>query len=142
MKNLIYLPVIIYSILKYVNTCGGGGGGCSARNCEVSYWSSWGACDRSCGGGRQYRSRSVQRREECGGSGCPSDLRQSQTCNTQCCPVDCQYSYGAWSTCSGCGKTGQQTRSLIISKHSSCNGKACPSVNTEQRTCDTGRLVF
>jgi hypothetical protein len=55
-------------------------------NCEVSGWSSWSGCDKTCGGGTQTRSRSVTKQAANGGTSCPS-LSESQSCNTQACPT-------------------------------------------------------
>ena len=107
---------------------------CSPTHCRVSSWTSWSSCTLSCGGGFRSRMRSKTLTESCGGR-CPYDLTQTQRCNSQCCPINCKYTWSAWSSCSGCG-TSTQTRNPIIIRHSSCNGRACPS--TETQSCNTG----
>jgi hypothetical protein len=56
---------------------------CSS-DCQVSAWSSWGACSAQCGGGQQTRTRSVLQQAQNGGQACPA-LSESQSCNTQAC---------------------------------------------------------
>lgn len=67
-----------------------------AVDCDVSQWSSWGPCSKSCGLGRQTRSRSIERQLDNGGSVCPA-LASMRGCNPQLCPVDCVLgAWGAW----------------------------------------------
>lgn len=107
---------------------------CSAVRCQVSNWSSWSSCTRSCNGGIRTRTRRKTVTESCGGS-CPYHLSNTMNCNTQCCPVDCIYTWGAWSACTGCGNS-TQSRSTNIIRQSSCNGTACPAKETQ--SCYTG----
>lgn len=106
---------------------------CSAVHCQVGSWSSWSSCSRLCGGGTMSRTRSKTVNEYCGG-GCAYHLRETRACNTNCCPVDCLFSWSAWSSCNGCGMS-SHSRTPIISRHSSCNGRACPGRQT--RSCNT-----
>ena len=108
---------------------------CSAVHCKVGSWNSWSSCSRLCGGGTMSRTRSKTVNEHCGG-GCAYHLRETRTCNTNCCPVDCLFSWSAWSSCKGCGMS-SHSRTPIISRHSSCNGRACPGKQT--RSCNTNK---
>lgn len=110
---------------------------CSASNCRMSSWSSWGSCSKACGGGTRSRSRYKVASESCGGS-CPYSTRETAHCNTQCCRVDCSFTWGSWSRCTGCG-TSSQSRSPSIKRNPSCGGTACPGRQT--RSCDTGVWV-
>ena len=107
---------------------------CSVTHCRVSSWSSWSSCSRSCGGGTSSRSRRKTVSESCGGR-CPYSLSSSKRCNTNCCPVNCVYTWGSWSSCVGCGIS-TQTRTPRITRYSSCNGRSCPAKQTQ--SCDTG----
>lgn len=111
---------------------------CSVVHCRVSSWSSWSSCTRSCGGGSSTRTRRKTTTQSCGG-GCPYHFRETKRCNTQCCPVDCVYTWNAWSRCAGCG-TSTQSRTPNIRRQSSCNGRACPAKQT--RSCNTGVWVL
>ena len=58
---------------------------------------------------------------------CPSELTQSQACNEQGCPVDCDGSWGGWTECSAeCGG-GSQSQSYTVSRQPANGGQACPS---------------
>ena len=106
---------------------------CSAVNCRVDNWSVWSSCTQSCGGGLTTRTRRKTVTESCGG-GCSYHLRETKRCNTNCCPVNCVYSWSPWSKCSGCGMS-SHSRTPVIQRHSSCGGKACPAKQT--KACNT-----
>lgn len=110
---------------------------CPPTNCKVGEWSVWAACSHSCNGGTTNRTRKIIHRQSCGGYCPPQTLKESKNCNTQCCPVDCVYSWGAWSTCIGCGIS-TQSRTPKIEKQSGCNGKVCP--RKETKSCKTGKM--
>ena len=107
---------------------------CYPRHCSVSSWTGWSSCSRSCGGGIASRTRRKTASESCGGR-CPYHLRETKRCNTNCCPVNCVYTWNPWSRCTGCG-TSTQSRTPYIRRRSSCNGRACPARQT--RSCNTG----
>ncbi|KXJ22728.1 Spondin-1 [Exaiptasia diaphana] len=109
---------------------------CSPSNCRVSSWGSWSSCSKSCGGGTQGRVRYKTVGASCGGS-CNYNFQETRTCNVNCCPVNCVYSWGSWSSCSGCGKS-TQSRSPNIKVRPSCGGRSCPG--KQSRSCDTGVL--
>jgi len=103
-------------------------------DCQVSDWSV-GACDKPCGTGAQTRTRTVTTAPVGTGKACPP-LQDSQPCNTQACPVDCQVSgWGAWSTCSKQCETGERTRTRTVTVPPVGTGAACPAL-TESGTCN------
>lgn len=55
-------------------------------NCVMSTWSPWTQCDKSCGGGQQTRSRTIQTPAAAGGA-CPdaANRKETKSCNTQLC---------------------------------------------------------
>lgn len=107
------------------------------RDCTPGLWSSWSTCTRPCGTGTQYRTRGISVHAICGGS-CNHALRATQSCNKQCCPVNCAWSWNPWGPCSGCGIS-NKTRTLRITRNPSCGGAACPSqTSVETISCDTG----
>ena len=118
------------------NACGGGGGGCDAVNCRVSSWSYWSSCSRTCGSGVKTRTRTKTTYASCGGSCYYYHFKETKTCNSNCCPVNCLYSWGSWSPCSGCGMS-SHSRSPTIHRYSRCNGNSCPSKQT--RSCNTNK---
>ena len=107
------------------------------RDCTPGSWSSWSTCTKPCGRGTQYRTRGISVPAICGGS-CSHALRATQSCNTQCCPVNCAWSWNQWGPCSGCGIS-HKTRTIKITRNPSCGGAACPSqTRVETISCDTG----
>jgi len=105
------------------------------QDCSVSGWSAWGACSTSCGGGAQTRSRSVLVASLNGGASCPP-LSDSQACNAQPCPVDCQVSgWGGWGACSvACGGGTQVSiRTVLVAPAN--GGLSCPTLSQSQ-TCN------
>ena len=57
------------------------------RDCVVSAWGPWSACDTTCGGGYQYRTRTIVQPPLFGGMDCP-DLVDSMACNTDPCCIE------------------------------------------------------
>lgn len=99
--------------------------------CEVSAWSAWSACDKSCGGGTQKRTRTVTKQAD-GGQACPV-LEEIQPCNQQGCPVDCAYTdWTSWSSCTKSCGGGIQERTRQVTRNSANGGKACPHLREEQ----------
>ena len=105
---------------------------CTARNCILSAWSSWGNCSLPCGG-EMIRTRNITRVQSCGGR-CFRFIER-KPCNGNCCPVDCVWSWGAWGICQGNCGTGRQSRTIVVTTQSSCNGAACPSNRSQTRAC-------
>lgn len=70
-------------------------------DCKMSKWSGWSKCSRRCGGGEQYRTRSVDVPAKAGGAVC-GVTAQSKLCNVGACQASC--TFGAWSAWSPCSK--------------------------------------
>lgn len=101
-------------------------------HCQVSSWTHFSTCDRSCGGGRKTRTRSVVRHDEHGGYVCPS-LEDQEDCNSHNCPVDCIVSdWASWSPCTlSCG-SGMRSRSRDITRHNSHGGRCYHTDESEK----------
>jgi len=108
-------------------------------HCEVSTWSTWGSCGRSCGGGSRTRTRTVTTKAEGAGTVCPA-LSQTVACDTSNCPHDCEVStWSKWSPCSAsCGNANKQhrIRKVTQDKHPVYGGAECPTLFQEQ-FCNT-----
>jgi hypothetical protein len=105
-------------------------------DCQVGEWTAWSACDKSCGGGKQTRTRLITKPAENGGKPCPA-LTETQDCNTQACPVDCKVSeWSAWSACDKTCGGGTQTRTRTVTRAAANGGKECPLL-TETQACNT-----
>ncbi|CAJ1447503.1 unnamed protein product [Effrenium voratum] len=106
-------------------------------DCQVSLWSNWDSCDKTCGAGEQQRHRQVQVYPMNGGMPCPVSLRELRPCAmNSCSAIDCQVtSWGNWGICSvQCG-SGQQTRDRQVSRQASGDGRKCDYVLSETRAC-------
>jgi hypothetical protein len=112
----------------------------SCQNCKGE-WGSWGTCTKDCGTGKSSRAYSIK--EMALGQDatkCPyaNGHREEKTCNTQCCPVDCDEGWSSYSPCSAeCGE-GTMTRLWVVARPTACGGKQCTRQHgtREQATCN------
>ncbi|XP_057304151.1 uncharacterized protein LOC130641387 isoform X2 [Hydractinia symbiolongicarpus] len=119
---------------------------CNVSGCVVdgkySLWTSWTACDRTCGNGTRSRSRSCSHPAPAfGGMSCiQQNLGESEEtmfCKLQNCPVDGGWSsWSQWSDCSlPCGE-GRSKRDRKCSNPAPLDGGAnCDGVWIEERLC-------
>jgi hypothetical protein len=113
-------------------------GACAVQSCEVSQWSEWSPCDKSCGGGEAKRTRTVTSEAGEGGAACPV-LSETRDCNTQGCPapVDCKVGeWGDYTECDAPCGGGTQSRNRQIEIEAANGGVTCP-VTVESRNCNT-----
>ncbi|CAE7519322.1 SPON1 [Symbiodinium sp. CCMP2592] len=106
-------------------------------DCQVSAWSAWDSCDKSCGGGEQQRHRQVQVYPMHGGLPCPTSLRELRACGSYSCgTVDCEATaWTEWGACSvQCG-AGQQQRDRQIARSAQGEGRKCNFILSETRAC-------
>eukprot|EP00927_Polykrikos_kofoidii_P048726 TRINITY_DN42941_c0_g1_i1.p1 TRINITY_DN42941_c0_g1~~TRINITY_DN42941_c0_g1_i1.p1 ORF type:complete len:1553 (+),score=204.95 TRINITY_DN42941_c0_g1_i1:74-4660(+) len=71
-------------------------------NCVISQWSQWSTCMKSCGGGQQYRSRSVTAPATNGGDCNSSELTQINKCNIFPCEAEGNAIVSEWSDWTAC----------------------------------------
>ncbi|XP_061184990.1 SCO-spondin-like [Saccostrea echinata] len=117
---------------------------CNTQNCPIdgglTDWGKWGTCSVSCGGGSQERTRTCTNPEpRYGGADCTGDLKESQDCNTQNCPIDGGYSvWSKWDTCSVTCGGGSQSRSRTCTNPApQYGGKSCSGDPKQNRDCNT-----
>lgn len=120
---------------------GGGRRRCTRQDCVLNSWATFGSCSKTCGGGFLVQQRSVRTWARCRGTKCPyyysSQRYRTVSCNTQCCPINCWWTWNSWGPCQGCGVS-QQTRTMRIITSNSCGGTACPNSRSQTRSCNTG----
>eukprot|EP00567_Pseudictyota_dubia_P010551 CAMPEP_0197448634 /NCGR_PEP_ID=MMETSP1175-20131217/18259_1 /TAXON_ID=1003142 /ORGANISM="Triceratium dubium, Strain CCMP147" /LENGTH=668 /DNA_ID=CAMNT_0042980463 /DNA_START=584 /DNA_END=2591 /DNA_ORIENTATION=- len=107
--------------------------------CILSQWSSWSNCSVPCGRGEKTRTRTIEVANSPHGTPCPpaSSLEDTQDCNSDPCPGDCQLSpWSPWSKCSKeCGfETQHRTRHVV--SESTRGGASCPSDSELEETRD------
>eukprot|EP00111_Clytia_hemisphaerica_P021067 TCONS_00062091-protein len=109
---------------------------CKAVDCEMTEWTKWSLCDKSCGGGLRMRFRYPRVHPQCNGVKCPVlNIKRGQ-CNSKCCPIDCRY--GPWikrGQCQGCGRNGSQTLERKVISRESCGGR-CDKLLVKNTKCD------
>ncbi|KAH8582948.1 thrombospondin type 1 domain-containing [Cryptosporidium sp. chipmunk genotype I] len=133
------------------------------EDCQVSQWTDWSTCSKTCSTGSKARYRSVIMPSMNGGVPCPS-LLDSSPCNADISCSPCQYSeWTVWSECSAtCGSGSTiRTRKLLNAKYflescidtfqlRSCNGVSCATdcIVTEwsewsecSTTCNIGNQI-
>jgi len=104
-------------------------------------WGEWGECSVPCGGGLQTRQYSFLDGVKCGKS-CPhgDGDKDQRECNTEkACPIDCDGSWGEFTSCSASCGGGVQSRMYKVSQEAMHGGKMCPKANgaVEDHTCST-----
>jgi len=120
------------SVLNETQTCNTQS--CS-KDCQVSEWSDWSACTKTCGGGTRIRTRVVNTPATNGGKECPA-LNETEVCNTQACPIDCEVStWTEWGSCNKPCGGGVQMRTRTVTKAVANGGKECPVVS-ETKSCN------
>jgi hypothetical protein len=88
----------------------------------------------------QTRTRQVIKRSSNGGTDCPGYARDgARLCNTQECPLSCQWHWLAWNPCTRSCGFGTQLRYMAITRLPEGTGVQCPPPvsRTAMRVCST-----
>lgn len=124
-----------------------------ANVCVLGDWSSWGICDRECGGGQQHRVRVITSSVDASVRFCRwegpdgvANLRETQECNVRTCgagQLDCRLSdWLDWSSCSAsCGQgIIQRYRRVLVD--ASEGGQGCVGALREVNDCSGEACEF
>jgi len=104
-------------------------------HCKLGDWSEWTACSQTCGGGNSTRERDVQVQAKFGGTECQGHKNDSVACNTQPCPVDCEWhEWSTWTDCTATCGLGSRTRSRD-KKDAAHGGVECEGENNDSEDC-------
>jgi hemicentin len=105
--------------------------------CDLTNWSDWSQCSLPCGGGQRERTRQYETNstEDC----TAENLREIQSCNVDCCPIDGKLtSWSIWTACTKkCGSGIQKRYRSCTAPPPSCKGKPCESCTMDTRVCNT-----
>jgi hypothetical protein len=114
-----------------------------AGGCKTSAFSGWSKCSKKCGGGMQYRQRSVNTASFAGNGKCKNNV-ESKVCNLAPCPVNCQLSpWSAFSTCTKKCGTGEKTRTRTTLVRPKFGGEKCmASEMTDTVNCNTDKCAI
>jgi len=106
--------------------------------CQWTNFSKWGTCSKPCGGGTHTRTRTVAVPAKFGGAACEGNTSESQACNTQHCPVDCEMGiWTSWTICSKPCGTGKNERTREPVTKAQFGGKECKEPTVEKGECNT-----
>jgi len=112
---------------------------CNTQSCAVdcvvpNFGGAYTSCTKSCGGGTQYRTRSLTPPTG-GGKACPAST-QSRACGDGPCPIHCATgTFSAWTICTKSCGAGAQSRSRAITTRNLHGGYVCPYLE-ETRDCN------
>ena len=107
-------------------------------NCVGSFVNT-GECSKTCGGGIQTKTYTITTPAQYGGTACPNlnGDTETQPCNTQPCPIDCEGSYGEFSQCSKTCGGGTRIKTYEITTPAQHGGTPCPISPPINETCNT-----
>ena len=109
---------------------------------ELTKWSEWTPCSKTCGSGERSRKRECQDKSRDGNNNpCKSALFEREICNPESCPVYTEWS--EWSQCTvTCGGGSQERKRACVSltdvKHHQeliCEGEPIQSRSCNDQTC-------
>ncbi|VDI32931.1 Hypothetical predicted protein, partial [Mytilus galloprovincialis] len=109
-------------------------------------WNGWTRCSKTCGGGRQYRSRLCNNPSPiAGGLGCNGFSQENSSCSSNVCPgiirMPMNGNWGGWNGWTRCSKTcdgGMKYRSRLCNNPSpNAGGLDCYGVSRENSSCSS-----
>lgn len=117
---------------------------CNTQLCPVdgnwAFWSKWGICSLTCGGGIHHRNRTCNDPEpQYGGEDCIGNSTDISNCNTHPCPIDGNWaSWSEWGTCSfTCGSGTHYRNRTCNDPEPQHGGENCIGNLTDFSNCNT-----
>ena len=109
-------------------------------DCKLGAWGAWDNCNRNCDGGLKKRTRKALQWARHGGNACAA-LEDSAACNTQVCPVNCEYSnWSKYTACSAQCNGGWSFSRRSVDREAQGSAIQCDkSKLSRQHTCNTHR---
>jgi len=108
------------------------------RDCQLTEWSKWEDCSKSCGEGVHHRLRRVKLYARGGGLPCSGRLEELAGCNIKACVLnkkDCEF--GDWEDWSRCAQgSTQKYRVRQIAQAAVDGGEACKGDMSETKACE------
>jgi hypothetical protein len=112
---------------------------CIPGDCVGSF-GAFDTCNKDCGGGTKSRTYTIQTNAVHSGSTCPytNGHIDTQNCNIQPCPIDCEGYFENFNTCSeDCGDNGFKLKKFIVEKQARYGGKQCTYYNKTTSQIET-----
>jgi len=107
-------------------------------DCKLGDWEKWGVCSKTCGTGKSVRIRSEAISAQHGGKACTDPKSESTDCNTNVCPVDCEWNeWGSWTLCTKPCGGGTQNSTRKKKQEALNGGKECSGSDTKSQPCNT-----
>lgn len=110
-------------------------------DCQLSEWTPWTLCDKTCDNGQTTRTRRVEVPVSGGGKPCHGETLQTKGCNEHPCSVDSEgrdcllSTWDDWSACSAqCGE-GVESRGRTVLAAALEGGQGCNGALEEARPC-------
>jgi len=100
-------------------------------------WQEWGHCSKSCGTGKHWRNRTLEKPATCGGKVPPGSSVDIQDCTqaSSCGSIDCEFNeWSAWSDCS-CTCEGIAHRFRTIATYGDKGGAHCEGPLKQVKEC-------
>lgn len=117
---------------------------CNTHECPIhgkySEWGGWFSCSVTCGGGTRSRNRTCTNPPpQFGGQECSGDSENSESCNTENCPIDGGYSdWSLWSECTvSCGGGTSLRERTCTNPVPQYGGSSCSGPSNETTECNT-----
>eukprot|EP00930_Biecheleria_cincta_P054939 TRINITY_DN41312_c0_g1_i1.p1 TRINITY_DN41312_c0_g1~~TRINITY_DN41312_c0_g1_i1.p1 ORF type:complete len:1369 (-),score=168.96 TRINITY_DN41312_c0_g1_i1:58-3600(-) len=106
------------------------------QHCAWGPWAAVEDCSLSCGGGSHRHTRAFAATAQYGGNPCSGNSTRVFACNTEPCPIDCQWGdWADWGGCSSSCESGLRVRLRNVSVPAEYRGFPCVGNATQISAC-------